>query len=105
MPKMNTVQMVRCEVTGKLYPADECEVVTVKIVKWKNADINNYQMFKGQETFVTKTEAIKQEFIAPIAKPVLDPASPEYNKRVHRSASVIPPAMKDLFKKPPELSQ
>ena len=42
LPKMNRIEMVRCEVTGKLFPASECEIVIIKIIKSKASNINSY---------------------------------------------------------------
>lgn len=42
---MEATEMVRCQVTGKLYPVSECEVVVVRIVKAKEADINSLPIF------------------------------------------------------------
>lgn len=41
MDKIQTVEMVRCEVTGKIVPALECEYVVIKILKHRDADIND----------------------------------------------------------------
>lgn len=104
---LKAVKMVRCEVTGKLYPASECEVVVIKIVKWKNADINDINPFSSRTNnapkeaiYVAKTEDF------PINTPNMigpSPDSPEFNKIIHRKLSAIPPSMKDIFNKPPEL--
>lgn len=105
MPK---VEMVRCELTGKLYPASECEVIVIKIVKWKNADINSYNPFPSktndapkESVFVPKTDNMPLNLPSITANPTVE--SPEFNKMMHRKLSAIPPSMKDLFKKPPEL--
>ncbi len=96
------VEMVRCEVTGKLYPASECEIVVIKIVKSKQADINSYNPFNNssarQEEKVVVVDNGK-----PVTDVKVDTSSPEFSKAMHIKRSVIPPAMKDLFQKPPEL--
>jgi hypothetical protein len=103
MKAMPKVEMVRCEVTGKLFPATECEVVIIKIIKSKSADINSYSPFVGATNSVGKIEVVDKGKPATDV-PVVDTSSPEYSKGLQRRMSVIPAAMKDLFQKPPEVS-
>ena len=98
MPK---VEMVRCEVTGKLYPASECEVVIIKIIKHRDADMNHYNPIEPKErTFV---ETGKPITVPTVTGPVVDTSSPEYNKIIQTKHSVIPKSMQDLFSPPPGL--
>lgn len=39
--------MVRCQVTGKIVPASECEYIVIKILKHKDADLNGFNPFNG----------------------------------------------------------
>lgn len=41
----NQREYLRCDVTGKLYPSEEMEVSVIKIVKHKDADINQLNIF------------------------------------------------------------
>lgn len=98
MPK---VEMVRCEVTGKLFPATECEVVIIKIIKSKGANINNYTPF-AMANNSTGIEVVEKGKLA-INTPVVDTSSLEFSKAIQRKMSVVPSALKDIFQKPPEL--
>ena len=100
--QMNKVEMVRCEVTGKLYPANECEVVVIKIIKWKDADINNYNTFTS--TVKTKEVDINRVLTdTPEDKSVVVPPPAFNSKMMQKQLSVVPKAMRDVFSKPPEL--
>ncbi len=93
--------MVRCEVTGKLFPANECEVVIIKIIKSKAADINQYNLFPFKERVVEigkPTIEVKKEEVGGLV-----PGTEDYRKKMHVAQSIIPPAMRDIFSKPPGL--
>lgn len=45
LKSLPTKEMIRCEVTGKLIPIEDCEVIVIKIIKDKNADLSNYNPF------------------------------------------------------------
>lgn len=102
------VEMVRCEITGNLFPASECEVVVIKIIKSKNTDINSYNPFSQAKREVTTTGYV-QDVNVKIPETTIktatavDTSSPEFNKIMQKRLSAIPPSMKDLFKKPPEI--
>lgn len=97
MPK---VEMVRCEVTGKLFPVNECEVVVIKIIKSKDSDINNYTLFKEEPVFKNSPVKYKEERTEPAAPAVPGAGTPEYEKSVHTAHSIIPPQFRDLFSDP-----
>ena len=101
--KLNKVEMVRSDISGKLFPVSECEIVVIKIVKAKNEDINSYSPLAPMGTTKEVVDVGKPATEDTIKKLGLDPASPEFNKMMHRKHSVIPPGLKDIFSKPPEL--
>ena len=104
LPKMNKVEMVRSDISGKLFPVSDCEVVIVKIIKGKKEDINAYSPFNSTKGPVTEDFAPAKTFRSKeTTGVVVDPESEEYNKAVHKNTSVIPPSMRDIFQKPPEL--
>lgn len=48
-------EMVRCEISGKLVPIEDCEVVVIRIMKAKDVDIQSYNPFpKREETVLYK---------------------------------------------------
>lgn len=55
MDTIPTKEMVRCQVTGKIVPVAECEYVVIKILKHKDADLNNFNLFNA----ATATETPK----------------------------------------------
>lgn len=102
--KINKIEMVRSDISGKLFPADECEMVVIKIIKAKFEDINGYNpIVNNLPRFPQEGDRIPSVPSVPLTPPLLDPASPEYNKIIHRKQSIIPPSMKDIFNKPPEV--
>ena len=105
IPKMNKVEMVRSDISGKLFLASECEVLTIKIVKGKNEDASS--LFENMSRNYNNNMAEEKFVVVDNGKPAtdvkVDTSSPEFSKAMHIKRSVIPPAMKDLFQKPPEL--
>ena len=106
-PKLNRIEMVRSDVSGKLFPASDCEMVIIKIVKGKTEDINEYNPFSNTKVNIEERPVLKREELAtPVVEkpsiPNID--SPEFKAAMQRRNSAIPPAMRDLFSKPPEVS-
>jgi hypothetical protein len=58
MSKMQTAKYVKCEITGEFIPEDECEVVTLKIVKKKGIKFRLVEVGKKIEE---ETEEIETE--------------------------------------------
>lgn len=97
------IEMVRCEVTGKLFPASECEVVVIKIIKSKNADINTYSPIMTHTTGLVQTDMITKEVVQTTSMNELEAfkSTPEFNKAMQKKLSVIPKHMRDIFGTPP----
>jgi hypothetical protein len=102
LPKMNKVEMVRSDVSGKLFKSDECEIIIIKIIKGKNEDINSYSPFGQKEKIVERVVERTPDIKEVEAKvPQLDTASQDYNRAVQIKHSIIPKHMQDLFAPPP----
>lgn len=93
-------EMIRCEVSGKLVPADECEVIVIKIIKHKDVSLNGYSPF-------SPTKTVSEENSNPLIPPALkkeETLTPDkINKIMAKRTSTIPSDMVDLFRKPGEL--
>ena len=102
LPKMNKVEMVRSDISGQFFPSDECEIVVIKLIKHKEEKMTAYNPFSSDRPANIKTDVVEN------GKPItdvkgVDTSSPEFAKLMHTKRSIIPPAMKDIFSKPPEL--
>lgn len=97
-PKLNRIEMVRSDVSGKLFPASECELVIIKIVKAKSEDVNGYNPFVREQNL---SSVVVEEGKPATVLPTFTPEQIERGQRKARSA--IPPALRDIFTKPPEL--
>jgi hypothetical protein len=107
-PKLNKIEMVRSDVSGKLFPMDECEMVIIRIVKGKNEDINEYNPIVKEP--VARREA--EHTIVPagfIPKTLVDEHAPinyedpKVMKSVSIARSIVPRNMQDLFNDPNKL--
>ena len=107
IPKMNKVEMVRSDVSGKLLKSDECEVIIIKIINGKDEDINSYSPFGRREEIKKEADPeIIQAFKDAVENtkkivPQMDTSSKEYNESVQIKHSIIPKHMQDIFAPPP----
>jgi hypothetical protein len=103
--KLNRVEFVRSDISGKLFPADQCEMIVIKIVKGKEEDINSYNQFGAREVVRAPVgDAIKIPDVVKKESFIANVDSPEFKKTMERRNAIVPRALSDVFKKPAEVS-
>jgi len=96
------VECFRCEACGNFHPKDECEIITIKIVKGKNCKFEKINIFENKKINI---EDKKEEIMKPLISEKKEelkynPADPNVVKLVSKEekeaylkrTSSIPPA-------------
>lgn len=88
LKNMNKVTMMKCEACFGLHPIDDCELVTIQIVKGKNCDLRKQPIVNTPD--FTKREIVRSEGLIPEGHSVQQ--IPKKN--------LIPPGMVSLMTPP-----
>jgi hypothetical protein len=99
--KLNKVSLLKCDACGGYHPEDECEVVTIKLIKGKSCEF--------KPTFFSapiQNNEVYPQNIGNNTVPLGTPAPETVNmepKPLVKQKKIIPPGMKDIMTPPADV--
>ncbi len=106
LPKLETIEMMKCDSCGQYHPIAECEIVTIKIIKGKSCVMNSNNAGIASKNL---TSSAKPTTLANPNKVIIegeDMGVPLYEVKNTESAqgaqgaqrkSIVPPAFAGVF--------